>query len=186
MLISIIEFIGRFHPVLVHLPIGVLIVALLLQSLFFINKYNISGQVLKIVWLLGALCAVISCITGYLLFISGEYDENISGIHLWMGIGVAVVSVVICSRIYINKYDNILKILSMLLLLLIIGTGHFGGSLTHGEDYLTSALNNETPEEIAVIKPLPDAQQAYIYADVVEPLLKAKCYSCHGAKKKER
>jgi uncharacterized membrane protein len=47
------EFIGHFHPVIVHLPIGILLIALLLIWLSKKEKYNISYQVLKIVLLSG-------------------------------------------------------------------------------------------------------------------------------------
>lgn len=178
----VIEFIGRFHPVLVHLPIGTLLIALLLQLFFFNKKYTVTEQVLKIVWVAGALSAIFSCITGYLLFISGEYEEKIASIHLWMGTGVAIIAVYACSLVFLRRYNILFKIVCILLLLLIIGTGHFGGSLTHGEDYLTLGSDNE---KSFVIQPIPDIQQANVYTAIVEPILNAKCYSCHGDKKQK-
>ena len=65
---------------------------------------------------------------------------------------------------------------------LIFATGHFGGSLTHGSDYLSSALSDDT-DSVTVQKIIPNIQEANVYGDVVQPLLQSKCYGCHGPKK---
>ncbi len=74
--------------------------------------------------------------------------------------------------------------MSLLLLLSVSLTGHFGGSLTHGEDYLTAAWIAEETAAVAA-KPIADVQGAAVYADVVQPLLQKGCYNCHGAQKKK-
>lgn len=185
-MLSITEFIGRFHPVFVHLPIGILLLALLLQWLSTKEQYNVSQRVLKLIWVLGIFSGLLSCITGYLLSINGEYEENTVALHMWMGIGTVAVSLLIAAKVFSQQFDAIYKASCFALLLMIIGTGHFGGSLTHGEDYLTAALTaNEEEPAAAIIKPIADVQEAYVYTDIVQPLLESKCYSCHGNKKQK-
>jgi hypothetical protein len=73
-------------------------------------------------------------------------------------------------------------------LLLIFVTGHLGGSLTHGSDYLTKPLADVFGKDSiagAIIKPVPNIQEAYVYNDVVRPILQTKCYSCHGPNKQK-
>ncbi len=186
MLLTITEFIGRFHPLFVHLPIGILLLALLLQWLSGKEQYTLSHGIMKVIWLIGILSALLSCITGYLLSINGGYEENTVGLHMWMGIAVAGVSMLVGAKVFSRQFDVVYKIASIFLLALIAGTGHFGGSLTHGEDYLLAALTDE--EEIlltAEIKPIPDVQEANLYADVVQPIFQTRCYSCHGEKKQK-
>ena len=137
MLLTITEFIGRFHPVLVHLPIGFLLISLLLQWLSAKEKYHISKEVIKLVVLCGMIAAIISCITGYLLSLSGDYEEDIKDWHMWMGIGVAAISMLIYAKISYRQYGIQYKILSVVLLLLILITGHLGGSLTQAESHLS-------------------------------------------------
>ncbi len=75
-----------------------------------------------------------------------------------------------------------------MLLTLILVTGHLGGSLTHGSDYLTKPLADVFGKDTlanAVIKPIPNVQEAYVYSDVVKPILQTKCYSCHGENKQK-
>ncbi|MEP6951718.1 MAG: c-type cytochrome domain-containing protein [Ginsengibacter sp.] len=185
MLLTITDFIGRFHVVLVHLPIGFLLIGLLLQWLSSKEKYHISRQVIKVVILCGVIAAILSCITGYLLSQNGDYDEDRVGWHMWMGIGVAAVSILLYAKINYGQFDTSQKILSVALLLLIFITGHLGGSLTHGPDYLTEGWSASPDSLIIIQKKIPNIQEANVYADIVQPMLQTRCYSCHGEKKQK-
>jgi uncharacterized membrane protein/mono/diheme cytochrome c family protein len=185
---SITEFVGHFHPLLVHLPIGFLLAGLLLQRLSYREKYRALQQAVPVILLWGAITATISAMTGYLLSINDDYARGLVNWHQWMGIAVAVVSWILYIKEknpqrLINK-----KIIALVLLILIIITGHLGGSLTHGSDYLTKPLldsfkNDSTSN--AGIKPVPDVQEAFAYNDVIKPIVQTKCYSCHGANKQK-
>jgi len=74
--------------------------------------------------------------------------------------------------------------ISILLFVLIIITGHLGGSLTHGSDYLTKSWTL-TSDTVALRKPIPNVQEAMVYPDVIQPILQTKCYSCHGKNKQK-
>jgi mono/diheme cytochrome c family protein/uncharacterized membrane protein len=184
-LLSITEFIGRFHPLLVHLPIGILLLALLLQWLSHKEQYRLPHAVLKLIWLCGTFTALLSCITGYLLSLNGEYDVDTVAVHMWMGIAVAAVSLFICAKVFSSQFDVGYKIAIVSLLLLLFGTGHFGGSLTHGSDYLSAAFSSDEDSVSTQQKIIPNIQEATVYADIVQPMLQSKCYSCHGTKKQK-
>lgn len=179
-----IEFIGRFHPVLVHLPIGILLIAVLFQFLSRKEKYELLDAAVVIALFWGMLSAVASCISGFLLSRSDDYDESLISKHQWFGIAVAVVSVV--AYFFKKKNNKYVTPMMTLMSLLIIITGHLGGSITHGSDYLTKVFSggdNETAN--AKRKPVPDAQEAFIYADIVKPVLETRCYNCHGPNKQK-
>jgi uncharacterized membrane protein len=182
--LSVTEFIGHFHPVFVHLPIGILLMGILLQWLSPYPQYNISASVIKIVLLIGTFTAILSCITGFLLSGSGDYDDDLVSWHMWMGIGVAAASLLFMQRILVKKNDVVTKATSISLLMLIILTGHLGGSLTHGTDYLSGGLktvNDTLPKR----KPIANIQEANVYGDVIQPVLQTKCYSCHSSRKQK-
>ena len=182
MLISISEFIGHFHPVLVHLPIGILLLACLFQWLVKKENFSSLRPAINIALLVGMISAVVACITGYLLSLSGDYEEQLVDTHQWFGISVAVVSIVMY---YLNRRSAshaIKTYTSILMFVLILITGHLGGSITHGTDYLTASLNS-TKDSSRYRKPLPDVQGALVYSDIIQPVLENKCYSCHGKSK---
>jgi uncharacterized membrane protein len=185
---SIEEFVGHFHPLLVHLPIGILLTALLLQWLSSRGKNNSFEQAVPIVLLCGTITALVSCITGYLLSISDDYNRTLVNWHQWMGISLTFTSFLLYAKekndlLAINK-----KFLSVGLLVLIFITGHLGGSLTHGSDYLSKPLADIFGKDSAAnttIRPLPNVQQALAYNDVIRPILQTKCYTCHGPNKQK-
>jgi len=186
-LLNIPEFIGHLHPVLVHLPIGILLLACLFLILTRNGKNLHLQPAINLVLLLGLISAIVSCITGYILSDSGDYDEELVGLHQWMGISVAVSAIIIY---YIRRKAYFRQqqwLLASILVLLVVGTGHLGGSLTHGADYLTMPLKDLGTDSVAVSdrKPIPNVQEAVVYTDIIKPILQSKCYGCHGATKQK-
>jgi uncharacterized membrane protein len=180
---SITDFIGRFHPVLVHLPIGILLMAVVFHLLSYKKKFEVLQPALKISLLLGALGAIVSCISGFLLSQSGEYDEALVSTHQWFGIGLSVIGLLAYYFAVKNIQYN--KWLMPLMGLLIIITGHLGGSLTHGEDFLTKSFSLKEGGGAVTNKLIPNVQQVVAYNDIVKPILEAKCYTCHGTAKQK-
>jgi hypothetical protein len=184
-LLSVLEFFGHFHPLLVHLPIGILLIALLLEWLSKYPRFSVSRNVLRLIWLCGMIGAGLSCATGYLLSLSGDYEEELISWHMWMALLVFVLSVIIFSMVSRKLNGLIYTIFLFLLLILIMITGHLGGSLTHGTDYLSSPLNNNATSDEFVQKPIPDIKEARVYPDIVRPILQTNCYGCHGRQRQK-
>lgn len=76
-------------------------------------------------------------------------------------------------------------------MLLVTVTGHLGGNLTHGEDYLfvyspniiKKIIGIEAGQQSTNLQEIhPDSIQ--VYTDVIQPILDAKCVSCHNDSKK--
>jgi uncharacterized membrane protein/mono/diheme cytochrome c family protein len=183
-LLSIPDFIGRFHPVLVHLPIGILLLGCLFQLMTVKSRFTALRAAVPFIFLLGGLGAVFSSVSGYLLSQSGDYDGDMVGIHQWLGISVSVISLAVYILYLKGVREALLNLTALVLIVLITLTGHYGGSLTHGSDYLTSALGDEG-EGKAAVPPVPNVQQAIAYTHMIQPLLKNRCYSCHGADKQK-
>lgn len=180
-MLALVDFIGRFHPVWVHLPIGVLLMACLFQ--LFAKRYPLLKPAIPVLLFWGAMTAIVSCITGYLLSLSGDYDGALVAQHQWMGIATAAVSLIFYCLVRFSLAAGYTRLGAIVILVLIMVTGHLGGSLTHGADYLTAGINeNGTVQEM---KPIPNIQEAVLYTDVVQSVLQRKCYSCHGSSKQK-
>ena len=183
LLFSITEFIGRFHPVLVHMPVGILILAVLFQWLSAKEKFQSLQLAIGIALFWGMLSAIVSCISGYLLSTTDDYDKALIFKHQWFGIAVAVTSVI---AYYLNRKNKPIKWVMLPMALLIFITGHLGGSITHGSGYLTKAFTGDDDKKgDAIRKPIANVQEAVAYAEVVKPILEAKCFGCHGPNKQK-
>jgi len=178
------EFIGHFHPVLVHLPIGILLLALLLQWLSGKEKYAGLESAIPIAYLAGSITAVMSCFSGWLLASGGEYDETTLDLHRWLGISVAVIAAAGYYFSY-RKKNIFLKWIAMLLFSLIMVAGHLGGTLTHGEGYLTKAFSADAKDSTVTAKAIANTQEAVVFTDIIQPVLQQKCYKCHAQAKQK-
>src|SRR5690606_32568807 len=184
MLSAISDLLGRFHPVLVHLPIGILLLACFFQILTIKDRFTILQPAIPVMFFWGMISAVLSCITGLMLYRSGDYEGVLVERHQWLGITVAIASLVLYMLYQLSIGERSARIFSITIIILITITGHLGGSLTHGPDFLTEGLDSGDEPEM-VMKPIPDIQEAVIYKDVVQPLLQARCYNCHGSNKQK-
>ena len=184
MLLALPDLIGRFHPVLVHLPIGILLLACFFQWLTLKPRFAFLQPAIPVMLFWGMLGAVAACISGYMLSLSGDYDEDLVGRHQWLGITTAILSLVLYLLYQFSINERIARGVSFGIILLITITGHLGGSLTHGSGYLAEGLHSGD-EGGAALKPIPNIQEAALYADVVQPLFQARCYGCHGPNKQK-
>jgi uncharacterized membrane protein len=175
-------FFGRFHPLVVHLPIGFLIMAFLMWTYQWLRKTNEFRKAIIFCLLLGTLSAAMACVIGYLLSTSGEYEGELLSQHMWAGIVTTLIAGSCCAAFAFDlERKELSKLSAGLLVSMMIGlsaTGHIGGSLTHGTDYLTaySPFGGTNEELFAAPESL---QEVVLYSHVVQPILKEKCISCH-------
>ncbi len=184
MLLDLAIFTGRLHPLVVHLPIGFLLLATLFELFSYSKKYEYLKASVSFTLLLGFISAVLACIFGYILSLSGDYERAALSDHKISGIALALVSGVLflISNRTFNKLPvikrSIFTMLCVLTMTLMSYTGHQGGLLTHGAEYLS--LEVLTQQER--VKPA-SAEQAMIFEDVVHPILIQRCSQCHRAGK---
>lgn len=176
------QFLGRFHILALHIPIGLLVLVPLLEVAGG-NRPALreaAGFVLK-------LCLIACLVTLALGFLlahgSGESGAMVTR-HMW---GAIVLNVVLMFTLLVrsagsaNGSSRAYPILLCCSLLVLVWTAHQGGSLTHGSNYLTEYM----PSSIKVVlstgnergEPAPDS----FYAQHIHPIFDANCVSCHGS-----
>ena len=175
----LVTFIGRLHPVIVHLPIGIILLALLLEALSVRSASAVLKPAADLALGLGFLFALFSCCTGYLLSLSGDYDHALVTTHLWLAVSLTVVTGVLYFLLRRRPMDRVTGGFSAASLLLVVLTGHFGGSLTHGPGYLTAGLSGGASSPL--LRPVADVQGSVLYTAMVEPVLHDNCYGCHSS-----
>src|SRR3546814_5546768 len=183
---------------MVHLPIGILYVSFVMAWVARRESYAGLRPALSFTLLIGAVSTVLASVLGLLLASYGGYDASTLGFHQWFGIAVAVLSMAVWGlyrdggeqRAGMRRLvKGRLSIFSLLMVLLCV-TGHYGGTLTHGDGYLTEAMppalgglfGVERADKPFVIE---NVQEAAIYDGLIQTILARRCQSCHGARKQE-
>lgn len=193
------QFLGRLHPLMVHFPVGLLVVALILEVYSWKKKDPTIHSGLYLVLLIGTLTAITSCVFGLLLKDQDEYTSNTLAIHQWTGIATAIFS--ICTLYLFRLSDNrpqLIKVYRTFLIFTVLGVsvaGHMGASLTHGADYLTEVLplnrdkdfSGDPNFDLASFKSeedfQPSADQIAAINVEVRSIFAHNCYKCHSAEK---
>ena len=184
----LLPLLGRMHPILVHLPIGILVFGILLC--FFPQKEkNSLLPAIRLAFLFGGISSLAAGISGFLQYqFEGFAWEDVQ-FHLIGGIVSALGS--FWMYLQVKKNEAIspkLKASALGLGLILTVTGHLGGSLTHGENYfaevlpadLQSFLGTEIQPEKGPLLTEENWENAALYAEVIQPILNKNCKSCHN------
>lgn len=186
----LIDLLGRFHPLIVHLPIGFLLLGLMM--LVFDRKESKHLNIIRFTFFWGTLSTLIAIFTGTIQLIREGYPwEDVQG-HLIFGVFTFILSFLIYLKLKGYRLFQGLshQFLGYGLLVILLITGHLGGNLTHGRDHLTAPLPSGLKEALGIKVPsqnlvlLPDTyQELPLYLGVIQPILDQKCVSCHNPKK---
>ncbi len=186
------QFFGRFHPLTVHLPIGIILFAVLLCAVAVFKKNAFLNYAINLALLTGSVGAMLAAVSGYLLSLAGGYHANTLFWHQWAGIAAAI----ICFISWILRRKNPAQIgasnlcLLFATILIAIG-GHLGGSMTHGEGYLSAHLPAflkqffGSQQPVMAEKRITSIDSVVVYRDIVQPILNNKCISCHNPGKQK-
>ena len=194
----IFQLLGRFHPLLVHFPIGLLVVALIFE-LFTIGGKR-QGLRDGIYWMVnvGAATAIVAALMGWLLRTYDDYTGDLVTYHQYTGLATAILAVItaLLMRKVVNKNSLDFRLYRFVLFTTVITltiTGHLGANLTHGEDYLTSILpgNNDSydnSKSVALLKELKQSDSLTITQQdnlnlEVRAIFAHNCYQCHSENK---
>ncbi|WP_114747911.1 c-type cytochrome domain-containing protein [Pleomorphovibrio marinus] len=169
---------GRMHPLLLHFPIVVLLLAVLILAFPRIMKdpldsYHYGSSLL----LIGCLLAAFTVIAGLLLSHEEGYEREALQWHKWTGLLVFWISSILYA--YLEKVNPSLQKAGMVVVALaLLVSGHLGASITHGEDFLTAPLISQQEKLVSL-------EEAEVFDHVILPILEKKCISCHKASKQK-
>ena len=173
------EFFGRLHLVFLHLPIGFLMLAGILAAISYFRKTDQYRPALHLAVLAGAAAAIVSAGCGWLLAQNGEYDAAAVQRHQWLGFAAAGFA----SGTWLLRRSKWYFAALAVTVATVIVAGHLGGSLTHGEGYLTDPLFRKTQkEQAASLSVNPDASA---FETFIRPVFEKKCVNCHNPDKKK-
>ena len=174
---------GRMHTLLLHFPIVILILGVILGLRRFSVTYNsntIFENLVDSFLLLGAILAGVTVIMGLFLSREGGYTGDALLWHKWMGAGIFLLSSLMYwlrNKVWYKK--TLAWCLGSGMVIIIIITGHFGGILTHGENFIIQPILSNIKEPVVPI------DKAIVFDHLVKPIFDKKCASCHNLNKQK-
>ncbi len=174
------QVVGRMHTLFLHFPI-VMLSLCIFWELFSGYKKSYIGVKAEIgdeLLLAAAITSVITALMGLFLSREAGYTPDLLVWHKWGGVFISFLSLAwYIFRVKMRELKPVLLTTALAGMVMIVVTGHLGANITHGEDFLLAPI---TPEKQ---KPQVLFEDAEVYADMVQPILQAKCMSCHNAQK---
>ncbi len=166
---------GRMHPLVLHLPIGILI--FLVVIVFFQKKLDSSftDEIIHIGLLITSLSASIAALFGYFLSLQSEYGTAVLMRHKVSGITLSFLCYAVLLWHRGGMKRSVFLGLGVVSFLILIIAGHTGAVLTHGENFLFAPITKSTL--------VLTAENSSVYKFAVEPILERKCFTCHNESK---
>ena len=173
--------VGRMHPLLLHFPLVMLLLAVGLEAFRFSTTPETSAVYTKLaatLLLAGTLLAAVAVIMGLLLSKEAGYTGQVVVWHKWAGTGVFFLAALLYWSRNKSWYSPLVARTGAVLMgLVLMGTGHYGAALTHGTDFIMAPMAQYQK------KAPVDVQQAVVFADVIQPIFEQKCITCHNPDK---
>jgi hypothetical protein len=194
-------FLGRFHPVVLHVPIGMILLAILLEHAHIRGLRRwipvVTRGTSTFLLFFAAASATLSTLLGWMLSYSGGYDPALLQRHFYAGLATGIgANLALLLKLISDAHPSArLSRYAYQVVLLATGAclalaGHWGASITHGEDYLTEYAPDSVRHLLGLPvridpadlpwKPLPDR---IAFTDVVGPIFNDRCVSCHSGQK---
>lgn len=164
------SFIGRVHPLVLHIPIGLTVALLLFNSIRPKVEKQSFDFILDFLLLVLAFTSVLSAFAGLVLSFENGYDAETLKNHKYTGIGFSLLVYLIYefrNRVFSSKITTNFTLVFTVAAVAVVG--HLGGNITHGEDFLFGQKVAKVPETT--------------FDKFVYPILDQKCKNCHNDQK---
>ncbi len=171
---------GRMHPLFLHFPI-VLIVLYVVFVLAVPKQYKAEAwytTLAEVLLLSAAFTASVTALMGLFLSRESGYDADVLQLHKYTGALTSFVLFVMYQwHDWLQRYNKVAKVGIGIAAVIVIYTGHLGAGITHGENFVTAPIIQEEIKQPAAL------EDAFVYADLVAPVLQKKCMGCHNSNK---
>jgi uncharacterized membrane protein len=186
-----IYFLGRFHVLALHIPIGIIVAIFVLEIMARKEKYRHLESASSFLWMAAAVSAIATVTLGYMHFAEGGFEGPSAVQHRTFGTALAIIITVVAvlrSSRFAPSYMPVYLPAATLMVLLVSITGHYGGNLTHGSTYLVEYA----PQFLRSLAGLPPRREpveslavADPFLDLVGPMFQERCSSCHNDDKRQ-
>lgn len=183
------QFIGRFHPLAVHLPIGLILLVPILELVGRAPRFSYLRASADFVLGLTTVTAIVAASLGWCLARSGGYSGPIVTQHMWGGLSLSVlcwICWVTRGRFDGGSWHLVYPITLATTILVMTWTGYRGGQLVRGEDHMTEVMPGSMRKllriSVASTATAPSRADTF-YGARIQPIFAGHCFTCHGPDK---
>jgi uncharacterized membrane protein len=187
--------VGRFHPLILHFPIGLIAGVVGLELWMAVTGSRQLRGAAGILLALATVGAVLAALCGLLLASSGEYEGALLDRHRVFGLttaGLTVAAWLLHRRLSRAESPSTLALYRATLAagaVALAGAAHFGGIITHGDKSpfaaLAIALHGSPVPDVAPVAIAGDAARDETAQRAVRQILETRCFECHSDKKQK-
>lgn len=183
-------FVGRFHSLLIHFPIALLISAGALEAYSALVDRRNYRDTIRLMLTLALASSIAASISGFLLSLEGGFSQNTLYWHLRLGLlftfgtGISLLLDWARSKSRSRKVIQLHQFSLALTILALLAAGHLGGKMAHGPDYLTEYLPQPFREIVGSGQQRSGEVlnlESTLFEAMVRPVLDQNCVDCHGA-----
>jgi uncharacterized membrane protein len=171
---------GRMHPMMLHFPIVIIMLAMVLEFFRFRPEYineALYQSFTTNLLLLGALSAAVTVIMGLFLSHEGGYTGSVLQWHKWTGVSIVfLTSILYWSRNLAWYNIPVAKGGAVATALCLVFAGHFGATITHGDNFIFAPVIASDQNNVSF-------DEAIVFDNLVKPVFDKKCASCHNPDK---
>jgi uncharacterized membrane protein/mono/diheme cytochrome c family protein len=135
------DWLGNFHVVVIHFPIALLLAAAAGELWFAWRRVRQPSPAVRFCVLLGTGSAIVAAVLGWLHAATGygARSPSVLAWHRWLGTAIGAGSVTLAVLSEIDSRRGVrswrFRLLLLLVALLVVAAGYFGGRMVYGEGY---------------------------------------------------
>lgn len=189
------NFLGRFHPLVLHLPIGALILVFSIELMGLRSKKYRIDMTLPL--LFNAASSVVASVLGLLWYYGGDSSDCSSELldsHMWKGLIYSVCALWLPLIYWAGKRrTQVLYYLTLLgSVVMMTVSAHDGGESLHGDifkqvPWIEGGGEGRKHRHVTDSDPHGTEEEKYnpvLFTEIVVPILEAKCNECHHSANK--
>ena len=184
------QFIGRFHPLVVHLPIALILLVPVMELVGRDQRFPYLRASAPFVLVLALIGGIVASLLGWCLGRSGGFSGPLVTQHMWSGASL----IILCWLCWVLRgRGGRLEVIYWIALGAAVGavawTGYRGGQISLGENHLTQHMPGAFRKLLGV--PASTATDAAIgggttfYGARIQPIFTRNCLACHSPEKRK-
>lgn len=179
---------GRLHPLTVHFPIALLLVACLVEGWGLARRRTAAGDTSWLCVGLGTLSAIASTVMGY-AFADSKIASDDLEMHERLGLITTIVTALTAVLAWRARRAGgtggpamAFRAFLFVSALGVSVTGHYGGELVYG-DWLTDGMpwEKKAPLQAPRVNPPTPVAGTVDFVKEIAPIIKDSCLKCHSA-----